>query len=410
MALDAIVRALYRMTVSRRHLLQWTTAAAAQAPATTDLAGAAAPALAPSRWSRCCCWRRCWPLGTPHPALAHRAVPAVGRLAAVDLVGQPAAAGARATTRCRPHDQRLPGRHRARHLALLRALRRRRGQPPAARQPADRAARHGGAPHLAHQHRPVPAERGLRARSSAGSARRSCWRGWRPRWPRWRTLQRHRGHFLNWYDTQTLRAAAADVRVHRRQRQPERPPAGAGPGLPGAGRARLSTRMRRQRRAGGFAAATATAAGRAPQPVARSTCRDCAGAWPTTEPRVASAALDRQALALPTPATRAPWTRRGRAAARAGAGLPSSWPGQADFGFLYHRKRHLFHIGYRVAEQQLDAGFYDLLASESRLTSLLAIAKGDVPVQPLGLARPAVLRGRRAAPACARGRARCSST
>ena len=52
----------------------------------------------------------------------------------------------------------------------------------------------------------------------------------------------------------------------------------------------------------------------------------------------------------------------------------------ADFSFLYHRRRHLFHIGYRVAEQQLDASFYDLLASESRLTSLLAIAKGDVPV------------------------------
>ncbi len=34
-----------------------------------------------------------------------------------------------------------------------------------------------------------------------------------------------------------------------------------------------------------------------------------------------------------------------------------------------------------MAEQQLDAGFYDLLASESRLTSLLAIAKGDVPVR-----------------------------
>jgi cyclic beta-1,2-glucan synthetase len=53
---------------------------------------------------------------------------------------------------------------------------------------------------------------------------------------------------------------------------------------------------------------------------------------------------------------------------------------QPDFAFLYHRKRHLLHIGWRVAEQQLDAGFYDLLASESRLTSLLAIAKGDVPV------------------------------
>ncbi len=53
---------------------------------------------------------------------------------------------------------------------------------------------------------------------------------------------------------------------------------------------------------------------------------------------------------------------------------------EPEFGFLFHQKRHLFHIGYRVAEQELDASFYDLLASESRLTSLLAIAKGDVPV------------------------------
>ena len=69
---------------------------------------------------------------------------------------------------------------------------------------------------------------------------------------------------------------------------------------------------------------------------------------------------------------------------------------QADFSFLYHRKRHLFHIGYRVAEQELDAGFYDLLASESRLTSLLAIAKGDVPVRHwAALGRPLLRRGRR---------------
>jgi cyclic beta-1,2-glucan synthetase len=53
---------------------------------------------------------------------------------------------------------------------------------------------------------------------------------------------------------------------------------------------------------------------------------------------------------------------------------------QPDFAFLYHRKRHLLHIGYRPEEQQLDAGFYDLLASEARVTSLVAIAKGDVPV------------------------------
>ncbi len=54
---------------------------------------------------------------------------------------------------------------------------------------------------------------------------------------------------------------------------------------------------------------------------------------------------------------------------------------QPDFGILYHARRHLFHIGLRVSEQQLDASFYDLLASEARLTSLLAIAKGDVPVR-----------------------------
>ena len=70
---------------------------------------------------------------------------------------------------------------------------------------------------------------------------------------------------------------------------------------------------------------------------------------------------------------------------------------EADFSFLYHRKRHLLHIGWRVAEQQLDAGFYDLLASESRLTSLLAIAKGDVPVRHwASLGRPFYAVGARA--------------
>jgi len=49
-----------------------------------------------------------------------------------------------------------------------------------------------------------------------------------------------------------------------------------------------------------------------------------------------------------------------------------------DYRFLYSARRRLFHIGYRVREQELDTAFYDLLASESRLTSLVAIAKGDV--------------------------------
>src|SRR5262249_30591653 len=40
--------------------------------------------------------------------------------------------------------------------------------------------------------------------------------------------------------------------------------------------------------------------------------------------------------------------------------------------------RRLFSIGMRVADATLDQSYYDLLASEARLTSFLAIAKGDV--------------------------------
>jgi cyclic beta-1,2-glucan synthetase len=49
-----------------------------------------------------------------------------------------------------------------------------------------------------------------------------------------------------------------------------------------------------------------------------------------------------------------------------------------DFAFLYDPHRHLFHIGYDVDAGRLDASYYDLLASEARLTSLVAIAKRDV--------------------------------
>jgi cyclic beta-1,2-glucan synthetase len=50
-----------------------------------------------------------------------------------------------------------------------------------------------------------------------------------------------------------------------------------------------------------------------------------------------------------------------------------------DFGFLFDHSRKLFSIGYRVADSTPDPNCYDLLASEARLTSFVAIAKGDVP-------------------------------
>jgi cyclic beta-1,2-glucan synthetase len=52
-----------------------------------------------------------------------------------------------------------------------------------------------------------------------------------------------------------------------------------------------------------------------------------------------------------------------------------------EFGFLFDRTRMLFAIGYRLADRTLDPGRYDLLASEARLLSFVAIAKGDVPVR-----------------------------
>ena len=54
--------------------------------------------------------------------------------------------------------------------------------------------------------------------------------------------------------------------------------------------------------------------------------------------------------------------------------------GAMDFGFLFDPMRKLFAIGCRVSDGSLDPGRYDLLASEARLASFVAIAKGDVPV------------------------------
>lgn len=52
---------------------------------------------------------------------------------------------------------------------------------------------------------------------------------------------------------------------------------------------------------------------------------------------------------------------------------------QMDFSFLIDEERKLLSIGYSLAENSLDPSCYDLLASEARLASLFAIAKGDAP-------------------------------
>jgi cyclic beta-1,2-glucan synthetase len=54
---------------------------------------------------------------------------------------------------------------------------------------------------------------------------------------------------------------------------------------------------------------------------------------------------------------------------------------QADmeYDFLFDKARHLLAIGYNVAERRLDSSYYDLLASEARLCSFVAIAQGQLP-------------------------------
>ncbi|MEA2740533.1 MAG: cyclic beta,2-glucan synthetase, partial [Acetobacteraceae bacterium] len=50
-----------------------------------------------------------------------------------------------------------------------------------------------------------------------------------------------------------------------------------------------------------------------------------------------------------------------------------------EFGFLLNEQRKLLSIGYLVTDDALDPSCYDLLASEARLASFIAIAKGDIP-------------------------------
>ncbi len=50
-----------------------------------------------------------------------------------------------------------------------------------------------------------------------------------------------------------------------------------------------------------------------------------------------------------------------------------------DFNVLYSEEQRLFSIGYNIEENKLTDSYYDLLASEARQASIVAIAKKDVP-------------------------------
>jgi cyclic beta-1,2-glucan synthetase len=59
--------------------------------------------------------------------------------------------------------------------------------------------------------------------------------------------------------------------------------------------------------------------------------------------------------------------------------LAEQYVNEMEFRFLYHLQRRVFHIGFNLVTGQLDQNYYDLLASEARIASVIAIAKGEVP-------------------------------
>ncbi|PYQ54762.1 MAG: hypothetical protein DMF78_04520 [Acidobacteria bacterium] len=227
-------------------------------------------------------------------------------------------------------------------------------------------------------------------------------------------LERHGGHLLNWYDTLTLapllpryvstvdsgNLAGALMALAEGLRGVARAPASSGRDL--AGLADLAALVRHEL-----------------APAKRAPTRHRDDALRLDEVTAEIEALLRSERAggdVFTPArTRLPalaaaiggleqadpeaayWARRLEAAIAAGvppaydlcerlsglAGRAAALAEGMDFRFLYDTQRRIFSVGYRLADAdgpgRLDASYYDLLASESRLASFLAIAKGDVP-------------------------------
>jgi len=54
---------------------------------------------------------------------------------------------------------------------------------------------------------------------------------------------------------------------------------------------------------------------------------------------------------------------------------------QTEFGFLVEPSRHILSIGYDVRAQKLNQSCYDMLASEARIATFLAVARGELPQQ-----------------------------
>ena len=391
-------RTLCRLFVSRRHLLEWITAAQATSSPRLDcrgfyrqMAGGVVIGVAGGAVRLAC-----RPRGAGRSP--RRSSLALAALAGDRALGQPVAADAGSLRDLRRRRASAAA-DRAAHLALLRDLR------DAGRQHAAAGQLPGGpeagrrAPDVADQHRPLSAV-GRRARAiSAGSARSRPSSGSRRRSRPWSSWQRFRGHFYNWYDTRDLRpldpryvssvdsgnlaghlialanacAAWRDrrrraaQRCRRRRATRSRSRARRCGALPDDRRTQLvtprsswTTRSTRSRAALAAslpaigcddARALHAGDGRRHRASARQRTRRrrraptcCSG----SRPRSASIDSHRRDVA------QRPTSRRSAAAPAAthrGDGA-RAWPTAMEFGFLLDPERQLLSIGYRVADGQ----------------------------------------------------------
>ncbi len=59
--------------------------------------------------------------------------------------------------------------------------------------------------------------------------------------------------------------------------------------------------------------------------------------------------------------------------------MQSSEFSDMEYDFMYDNTRHLLSVGYSIDEKRRDPSYYDLLASEARLSTFVAIAQGQLP-------------------------------
>ena len=381
---DAVLRALWRMLVSHKQLLQWTTAASAQAAAQTELSATVrahglASVLAVALWAALML------TGTPHPVLTtlfcsvwalaplgiwwvSKAPPrrAGNALTASDKTNLEAIARAswRLFERCvGPQDKHLP-------------------PDNLQTEPSEMVA-----------HRTSPTNIGMYLLSAA-CARQFGWISTPDFLQRLEatlgtldTLERHQGHFLNWYDTQTGAAllpryvstvdsgnlsghllavaqACRDFAAHGVGNSPPPAPVWRAPKA-----SMLTSAVELRVLDNALKEISLQNLSELELANLRTTLTDAA-AWQ----------LDDHIATLRSAATGPNASPASTAAQlRAMADRLEALAWQPDFNFLYHPSRRLLHLGWRVDERALDNSYYDLLASESRLASLIAIAKADVP-------------------------------